>query len=263
MKSLILSIFVATVSTNVYAVDFDKYIKLMKTEINRLMGNEDESRADEFPMPALPAILQDALSTDVYKKEGEIYTQGKDFQKLSNEQKRKYRVAFLSELYKVVRGAEIRTAELSTGVNILEQGGTREGIYRSLVLGNEYRTLETYEESPSEDLLVWSLAYAKKFLGLSFQKDQVAKLNLWGIKRVLVGKTLDLMDSFPSDGKDLYQWYAHLSVTLSKQKKIEWKNKVRKNQNLKYHFLWAQKVPLQQIKSEVIIKLNRVFNSLM
>lgn len=260
MKYLILFVLV---SANAHALDFDKYIKLMKTEINRLLGNESSETADAFPMPALPKILADALSTDVYSKKGVIHTQGEDFQKLSHEDKRKYRVAFLSELYKVVRGAEIRTAELSSGVNILEQGGTREGIYRSLVLGNEYRTLETYEESPSDDLLVWSLAYAEKFLGLSYQKDQVAKLNLWGIKRVLVGKTLDLMDSFSSDGEDLYKWYAHLSVTLSKQKKVEWKNKVRKVQNLQYHYLWAKKVPLQQIKSEVIIKLNKVFNSLM
>ena len=251
------------ISSNAYAVDFGKYINLMKTEMNRLFGEEGKSGGEDFPMPKIPTVIQDAISTDVYKKTGTLHTQGLSFIKLSSEAKRKYRIAFVRELYQVVRGAEAKNSELSTGLNILEQDGTREGVYRSLVLSNDYRTLENYEEVPSEKLINWSMAYAEKFLGLSYKKEQVSKLNLWGIKRVLVEKTLEVMDSFPTDGEDLYKWYAHLSFDLSSHPKVTWKNKTRKIRGLEYHRLWAKKVPFQHIKSEVIIKLHKVFNSLM
>jgi hypothetical protein len=247
--------------SNAYAVDYEKYIKRMKTEVNRLLGKEVE-KTSLFDMPKLPVVETDSTSVGVYNKDGKIHSQGLAFNKLSDEAKRAYRVAFLRELYPAVRGAEINTNEIVQGINILEQGGTREGVYRSLVLSTEYMRLETYEEKPNEALVAFTILYGVKYLGLQFDTKQIGKLNLWGIKRIIVGKTLDILDAFPSNGKDLYKWYAILSEELSKKYSGLWRNKTRLNQSMEYHHSWAQKVPFQQIKSEVIVKIHKVMNSL-
>ncbi|MCB0745022.1 MAG: hypothetical protein KDC67_14030, partial [Ignavibacteriae bacterium] len=101
-----------------------------------------------------------------------------------------------------------------------------------------------------------------KYFGLIFEQKQIEQLNMWGIKRFFVEKALEIMDSFPTDGEDLYKWYAHLSSQLARESGIAWKNKTRQSVHLQTHYLWAQNVPLQHIKSEVIIKLHKFFNSL-
>lgn len=248
-------------SPKLYAIDFDQYIEKMKAEINRFLNREDESTA-AFEMPPIPRIVGNAVNTKIYQKSGRVFTQGSSFEKLNTEEKRKYRVSFLTELYKVVRGSEISNQELITGVNILEQGATREGIYRSLVLGEGYRALESFEEVPSDRVVSWVLNFAENYLALRYNKEEVSRLNIWGIKRVIIEKTLELIDSFPSDGENLFKWYAYLSVELSKNPKIKWNNKARLNQNLNFHYQWAKSVPLQHIKSEVIIKLHMLLNAL-
>lgn len=259
MKFLLVLLFLF--GSNAYAIDYEKYIKRMKSEVNKLLGKDDEKKS-LFEMPNIPVVETDSTSVGVYNKGGKIHSQGLAFNKLSNEEKRTYRVGFLRELYPAVRGAEINTNEIVQGINILEQGGTREGVYRSLVLSTEYMRLETYEEKPNEALISFTISYGVKYLGLQFDAKQIGRLNLWGIKRVIVEKTLDVLDAFPSNGKDLYKWYAILSEELSKKHSGLWKNKTRLNQSLKYHHSWAQKVPFQQIKSEVIVKIHKVMNSL-
>ena len=39
-------------------------------------------------------------------------------------------------------------------------------------------------------------------------------------------------------------------------------NDVRQSKSYDYHLNWAEKVPRQHMKSEIIIKIHRVFNSL-
>jgi hypothetical protein len=259
MKKLL--VVILFLSSNAYAVDYEKYIKLMKTEVNKLLGKGVETKPI-FEMPNIPIVKADSTSVAIYNKDGKIHTQGVAFNQLSNKDKRKYRVGYLKELYPSVRGAEVNTNEILQGVNILEQGGTREGVYRSLVLSTEYMRLETYEEKPNDELVQFTIAYGIKYLGLQFGERQIGQLNLWGIKRVIVEKTLDMLDSFPKDGEDLYKWYAILSEELSSKHSGLWKNKTRLNKSLLYHHSWSQKVPFQQIKSEVIVKLHKVMNSL-
>jgi hypothetical protein len=233
----------------------------MKNEMNNFLGKNNTQQQD-FELPDIPEVKEEATSTQVYNKKGKIYTQGVSFNKLSNIEKRNYRQSFLEELFKVVRGAEVRTNELISGINMLEQGGTREGVYRSIVLSSDYMSLISYEEAPSEKLIEFTVKYGEKFLGLTYDKTQISQLNLWGIKRVIVEKTLDVIDSFKKDGEDLYKWYAIFSRDFSLEHQIIWKSKTRKNSNLDFHYHWVKNVPLQHIKSEVIIKLHKAMNSL-
>ena len=258
MKFILMMMFVLP---NAHAVDFGKYIKSMKAEVNRLLGKGEPNKED-FALPKLPKISKNALDTKVYNKSGNIHIQGASFRKLGPELKQKYWISFVEGMYLEVRGSVVQTGELTSAVNMLEQGATREGIYRSLVLSDDYRTLESMDLVPSDDIVLWSLAYSEKYLGLLFKKGDIRQLNMYGIKRVLVEKTLDLVDSFPTDGEDLYKWYAHLSVELSKKPKIAFKSKARKRTELSYHYNWAKKAPLQHIKSEIIIKVHKSFNVL-
>lgn len=247
-------------SSNTYALDIDKYVDILKVKVQKLLGQKEEE-VPKYQLPNIPIVKLDATSLDVYNKKGKIHTQGNSFNKLSNPDKRKFRMAFLRELYPSVRGVIAKTEELVLGINMLEQGGTREGVYRSLVLSNDYRTLVQYEESPSVELISFGLGYGEKYLALAFDKVQMEQLNLWGIKSVIVEKTLEILDAFPKDGKDLYKWYAILSHELNVKFSGVWKNKSRRTKSMEYHYKWASQVPFQHIKSEVIVKLHKAMNS--
>lgn len=261
MKYLILSFLI---SSQAQALDFKNIIENIKKETKALLGKigTQENSIRPFEMPEIPEVKIDRKSVEVYSKEGRVYKQGEAFLVLSKEEKRKYRIAFLKELYISVRGAKINDNELIQGLNILEQGGTREGVYRSLVMSTEYMSLENYEEKPSSTLVDFTLNFGVEFLGLQFEKPQIEKLNLYTIKKVIVEKTLELVDSFPKDGENLYKWYAYLSVDFSKRFTATFRNKVRKSSSLEHHYQWAKQAPFQQIKSELIIKLHKGMNSL-
>lgn len=221
-----------------------------------------EIKKDEFVLPPIPEVTQNATSVEVYNKKGVVFSQGESFNKLSLEEKRKYRIAFIRELYFVVRDSEPKKEEILQSLNALEQEGSREGIYRSLVLDRVYASLEGYEEAPSGKLVDFSVNYGQKYLAREFSKELIQKINLWGIKRVIVEKTLEVMDAFKTDGEDLYVWYAILSAELANKYPPAWTSKTRKREDQKFHYSWAKSVPFQQIKSEVIIKLHKLMNYL-
>ena len=64
-------------------------------EINRVMemvGEKPESQP-EVELPAIPKVVSDAKSLDVYNKKGKLYQQ-EAFNKLSNEEKEKNKISF-------------------------------------------------------------------------------------------------------------------------------------------------------------------------
>jgi hypothetical protein len=251
-------------SSHTHASELSKYFEKIKGHITNLLGKEaqNEKVVLPFEIPPIPTLMEAATSTSVYDKTGEIYKQGSSFSNLALSQKRKFRLAFLRELYSVVRGSEGSQSEIIQNLSMLEQGATREGIYRSLVLGRDYNNLETFQQAPSDILVKYTTDYAIKFLGLQYKSEQISQLNLWGIKRVIIEKTLEVIDSFPKDGLNLHRWYAHFSYDLAQGYAEIWKTKTRRSTNILFHKAWAEKVPLQQIKSEVIVKISKTMNYL-
>lgn len=251
-------------SLNAMAFNVDEYVNSLRDQVQGMFGNSKGKDLVEhnFKMPQIPDVKKNPMATDVYKKEGAIYQTGESFNKLSVEEKRKYHYLFLEELVVSVRGAEATNEELAKFLNVLEQGGNREGIYRSIVYSRDYQNLERYQEVPEDRVIEFGYDYGTKYLALQFNKKDMKRLNLWGIKRIITEKTLEIIDAFPRDGKDFYQWYALLSYDLSKTFDKVWRNKLRTNKNINYHHKWAQSVPYQQVKTEVIIKLHKVFNYL-
>ena len=259
MKSLILSVLLLF-SWPGFAFDLDGIVEYLKSEVKSLMG-EEEVAGPKYQVPALPKIVKDPKSVAVYKKEGAIYQTGTKYRSLTKRERAKYQYIFLKELIYEVRGAEATDQELSNYLNVLDQGGNREGIYRSLVVSSSYQQLELYQQKASERVLEFTQEYGVKYLGINYATDKMKDLNLWTIKRIVVERTLDQIDAFPTDGKDLYTWYAVLSEELAKRYAI-WQNKLRSNSNPDTHIKWAKSVPYQHLKSEIIIKLNKVYNYL-
>lgn len=249
-----------TLSSSCFALDFKNLVDDLKSEVKALMGEKEES-GPKYQVPALPKIVKDPKSVEVYKKEGAIYDTGTKYRSLTKRERSRYQYIFLKEIIFEVRGAEATDQELSNYLNVLDQGGNREGIYRSLVVSSNYQQLELYQQSPSERLLDFAQEYGVKYLGVNYQVERMKDYNLWTIKRLVVDRTLEQIDAFPTDGKDLYIWYAVLSEELAQRFAI-WKNKIRSTNNPDTHIKWAKSVPFQHLKSEVIIKLNKIFNYL-
>lgn len=262
MKKLLFILLTLT-SLQAHALDFNAYFEEVKSKFNELIGKEIPTiTKDEIEMPEIPNVVQDARSTDVYNKNGAIFKQGAAFNNLSDEEKRKYRLAYIQELYLVVLGSSGEKEKILSSLNVIERGGSREGVYRSVVLSSEYSALEGFSETPSEDLVSFATKYGEKFLNRSFNKDQMRRINLFGIKRVVVEKTLEVIDSFPPDSDDLHRWYAVFSADVRTKFPLLWNGKTRTNKSAKYHYEWAKSVPFQLIKSEVIVKLHKIMNSL-
>jgi len=81
--------------------------------------------------------------------------------------------------------------------------------------------------------------------------------------RITTERCLEIIDQYIDSNKDdLYSWYAVFSGELANKYPAVWKNKLRKTTKMTHHKKWAATVPDQHIKSEVIIKVHKVFNSL-
>lgn len=260
-KIIIIFVFSLLMSKS-YAFSISEFVDKAKSQVNTLINGKPKVEKPSIVLPKIPKISKDAKSVDVYSKKGKIYTQGASFKKLSQEKKRKYRIAFIEELFIVTKEEDVSNSDLKSKLNMLEQGGTREGIYRLLVLDTTYRRLEASDQPSSDKLIDFTVDFGNKYLGRSFSPELVRKLNLWGIKKIIVEKSLETMDELAKNENDLYSWYAVLSSDLAVNYKQIWKNKTRKNTARNFHYRWAKKVPFQLIKSEVIIKIHKVMNSL-
>ncbi|MCO4753515.1 MAG: hypothetical protein KC478_03490 [Bacteriovoracaceae bacterium] len=263
-----ISLFVIVFSFGAQALDLSEYKENIRSPLEKILGEDIANKVlgakqikSSVELPNIPKVEVDATSVDVYKKKT-IDSQGKQYRSLSDEQKRKYRIAFIQELYKVTRSAEAKTSDVLKFLNVLEQGGSREGVYRSITLDNVYKNLESFEEGVEKDLSLFVSDFGAKFLARQFDRNAIERLNLWSVKRIVVEKTLELMDVLASNPNDLHAWYAVLSSDLAQKYPQIWKSKVRQSQSDEFHLNWAKKAPFQHIKSETIIKLHEVMNFL-
>ena len=160
MAKLVFS-FVILLSFSASALDFDKYKDRLRSHMAKMLGENIAStvlgeKKSSVVLPSIPQVKSDATSTDVYRKNQELQKQGESFNKLGLEEKRKYRVAFIQELYQVTRNTDPKESDVIKFLNVLEQGGSREGVYRAITLDSVYGSLESYEEAPEKKLATGS-----------------------------------------------------------------------------------------------------------
>jgi hypothetical protein len=216
----------------------------------------------QMQLPSLPKLERKNTDASIYKMDSELRKQGKEFEALPAEKRRSYEVAYLKELFQATRRAPAQEEDLAKWLNVLEGGGTREGVYRGVVLDDVYASLESYEEQPSVKLLTWTQAFTKKYLALAFSEKALKQGNLFFIKRVVTEKVLEMLDALETKPEDFRTWYAVMSSQLATEFPNIWKGTIRANPDAQVHLNWAKKAHLQHIKSDAVIKLQTVMNGL-
>ncbi len=246
MKFLILSIFLF--SFNAHSTDW-------RVLSRKLLGESltvqifGELPSEKIIMPAFP------------KANNGKGIENPEAKKMSAMEKERYDYIFLREIYKVTRMGELSEKDFSKWFNVLSQEGSREGIYHALVLDSVYYNLEQGDYPSQQKLWDFIPDHLRKFTGNSIKKEQLQGLNFFLLKRLVIEKYLNLVDRFTSYD-DLSSWYALLSVNLSEGFPNLFQSNLRKESTAQVHKDWALGVSKDLLKSELMIKLHRVFNYL-
>jgi hypothetical protein len=226
----------------------------------KLFGPVPQAPVVEAKLPEIPQQVKKSTDVGNYTK---LKKDPTEYDRLPTERKRQFDYKFLQELFQVTRKSEAKDEDLSSWLNTLDQGGSREGIYQALVLDEVYAALENMEDKPSNKLLDFSLKFSQRFYNQTFKKESLGQLNLFSLKRILSEKGLDLMEHYEVHNLDnLYQWYAVFSAEMAKDYSPFLKTPIRQDTRVEYHLEWAKSMPIQHIKSEFIIKLHSVMNGL-
>lgn len=222
----------------------------------KLIGADKTISIDELPMPTIPAIVSDARSVAVYdKKQDKIV--------LKPELEEKYYYGFIKELYQSVRLEKPNEDEVAKMMNVLSQGGTREGLYRSLVLDNMYAGMENWDKPVKKPTGEFAIYFYQKYFNKKISKESFNDMNVFTLKRLIAEKALEILDAYASNREDMEKWYGNMSADLAMRFPHIWASNLRKNPSAIAHKKWAEKVPVQHIKSEVIIKIHTALNSMM
>ena len=70
------------------------------------------------------------------------------------------------------------TEQLNNWLNVLSQGGTREGVYRALVLDNSYAGKENMEFPLNDSAIQFATEFFSRFLNRSVTKTQLEKTQI-------------------------------------------------------------------------------------
>ncbi len=221
---------------------------------NSLFGVKEE----ELELPPIPKIVKNAKAVVV---ESEAET--KDKLNLSSEEIAVYHAGFIKELYQVVLSQKASRNDISTWMNTLMNGGSREGIYRNLVLGKVYLSMESMKSGITEGTVNFAQFVLKDFINYETTQEKLSRLSVYTIKRLVTEKALNVFDALiRSNEDDAYKWYGILSGRMaSVYGGALGNNKIRVNPSSHFHYNWAKDVNVQMIKSELIIKIHKIFNT--
>lgn len=217
-------------------------------------------------MPPIPKVSdQDSSSLDVYRlKNSLIYRQGMSYFEQDPEKLKSLRLLFIKELYEAVLQRLPSQEELEGAYNQLIQGGSYTGLYRSLVLSGEYREMEASSNNNASSVTEFVHVFGRDYLETPFKKQAVASFSFQSVKRMLVEKTLDILNIMgPQNPEHIHNWYALASVSIAKEYqalKLELERKDRTSLNPKAYHKWAKKVPFEVMKGELVIKLHKLIN---
>ncbi len=228
--------------------------KFLGAEFARKLLGKDPSSIE---LPDIPKIKSDAKSIQG------LYGKPKVEVSFKKEQLDRYNYIFIKEMVKAVREVDPSGEEVSRWMNVLSQSGSREGVYSALVLDNTYMGLQNMDRLVSESALAFTLDFLNRFVNKSISKDNLSKVNFYVVKREIAERTLQIVDElFKQEGDAIYDWYAVFSSEIAQKYPKIMDNEVRKVTDAASHKAWAKAVPDQFVKSEILIKLHRVFNFL-
>ena len=237
----------------------ESILSRLKSFVVSKVGKKSEiDKKNSYTLPQIPQLKKSQTNLDIYSKNLSILNNGKKYGSLDFEKKKKYEQSFLLEIYKKTRMIYPTKKEMQQWLNVLKQGGTREGIYHALILDNIYHSLEESNKMLKEKEIESVILFCKRYLNFNINAMTLKKTGFFTLKRVIVERALSVVDSFTLTQEDVYLWYAILSSELAY--KIDFKKNHRKNKEVKFHLNWSKNVPIQHLKSELILKLHIWFN---
>lgn len=231
-------------------------------QTNSLIGLPPDVPKDEMQLPAIPQIVKSATDLKTYKSNEARSSFGKEYLLQPKEKLQSFDLAFVQELFWATRRSKPTDEDVSKWMNALEQGASREGVYRAVVLDEVYATLESYDDQPTENLIKFMQSFSQEFLGVSYKDETLKKTNLFMMKRITSEKILEIIDVFEEKPDDLFRWYAIASARIAKDFPTIWNNPLRSSVEPARHYSWAKSVPFQIIKLEIVIKIHFAMNSL-
>tara|TARA_R110000868_G_scaffold287003_2_gene547446 strand:- start:2132 stop:2929 length:798 start_codon:yes stop_codon:yes gene_type:complete len=226
---------------------------LGEEKVNELLGQE----IGKVALPAIPTLTKDSRSTDVYAVKEYVGSVN-----IAKEDLEKYNYFFVKELFEAVRRREANANEIAQWMNVLQQGGTREGVYRGLVLDQTYAGLENYPMPVNDTLVKFTSNFLEVYTGKKYELEKLMSFNFFALKRNVTERALEVLDAMPSQA-DRAAWYAVLSAQLASEHPQVFDNKTRTNIDPLVHQNWAMSYSTQYLKSEIVIKLHKVFNALL
>ncbi len=172
-------------------------------------------------------------------------------------QKKAVFLASLQEMYRAILKRKGSSAELTTHLNNLTQGATLEGIYEGLSLGNEHYQLEKKSSQVSTKTYHYFQNFFKQYLNKKIPESW-QQMKQFQFRRKILDQILGIIDGFLIENRkeDLFMWYALLSQKWAEE--FTWKNRLRQQQAYKSHQQWAQQVPIDYLKYELIIKTSLI-----
>lgn len=231
----------------------DRLVNSFKSFVERFSGAT--TKKESWNIPAIPQVDKDHKSAKVQK----VRSAGK----LSERQIKQYNQLYVEEVFKESRKSSPTINDVTKWYGVLSQGGSNEGVYRALVLDQVYRGLENLNYSCSQDVQNFASDFFNKFLGKNLNHESLATLNFYFLKKRTVEQALEIVDAyFSEDNNNIYQWYGALGAYLATHYPKAFKSKVRSNTDSEYHRTWGMSVSDQIIKSEVIVKIHKVYNYL-
>ncbi|MCK5884616.1 MAG: hypothetical protein KAG61_13070 [Bacteriovoracaceae bacterium] len=265
VKNLLVAIILLGMTNITFAEEvslFEKYKSKLRPFMSKLAGEAFTSTIfgppkKTYKLPPIPQINASATSTKVYD-ENEIGTPIKD-----KAVKEKFDYKYVVEVYDAVRGEEAGRNDIGKWLNVLNQGGSREGVYRAIVLDETYGGMENMDNPINDGSIKFTIRFMERFFDRTIKKKSIEGVNLYRLKREMTKRALDMVDSFAaSNPEHLYQWYSVFSAEMAREFKGVWKNRARLVDDAAFHYKWAKGVPFQHLKSELIIKIHKIYNSI-
>ena len=204
-----------------------------------LFSTPSKQSPPQFALPQLPQIQRNPKDISQIGRPDDRQI-NPFYNKLSPKQRTSLAVGLVNEIYSVVLLREPSERERRGKINILQQGGAREGIYRSLVLGDEYRQQELAGGPLSERNQKFALDYFKTYLGVAVTGKQLDQWNFYGVKRLAAERALEIIDAF-AERADVNAWFAILSERMEQE--VKWRQKHRQLGGRQRYLQWAQKFP--------------------
>ena len=219
--------------------------------------------ASSIELPDIPQPVGNPTDLSVYKRNRDkLYPANEQMLAWSVDKKKKLNIGYVNELFSVVQLRSPGRDEFSRWYNILQQGSSREGIYRALTVDDYYRSLEGRGASLTDQTVDFTSFYLKKYLQKKAQSDLLKQMTVYGIKKIIVDSTLKTLEVLSQNPENFFAWYAVFSEDMAIQFPSVWKYSLRGNKSRDTHYQWAKQTPYQLIQSEVIIKLHKVYNYL-